>query len=374
MRVKLKGVARVRKKLANGLFATYYYAWRGGPRLIGSPGSPEFQTSYAAAHAKKHKAPKDILRTVFDAFQDSADFTSLATRTRTDYKKHIRHIDTEFGDFPVQGLNDRRTRGEFLAWRDRLGAQSRRTADYRFAILARILAWALDRGLVPANPCQRPGRLYRSQRSEAVWTEADEAAFYAKAPTHLHLALTLALWTGQRQGDLVRLTWAAYDGEQIRLTQGKTQSRVSGRRAKRVVIPVGKPLKLALDAAKKSYEDAGKPLPPTILVTETGTGWTSDGFRTSWRKACTKAAITGVTFHDLRGTAVTRLAVAGCTVPEIATITGHSLKDVEEILDRHYLMRDSAMAKSAIRKLEKRGKLQTKQQTEAPGSSPSAAK
>ena len=42
-------------------------------------------------------------------------------------------------------------------------------------------------------------------------------------------------------------------------------------------------------------------------------------------------------FHDLRGTAVTRLALAGCTVPEIAAITGHSLKDVEAILDAHYL-------------------------------------
>jgi hypothetical protein len=49
---------------------------------------------------------------------------------------------------------------------------------------------------------------------------------------------------------------------------------------------------------------------------------------------------------------VTRLAVAGCTVPEIAAITGHSLKDVQDILDRHYLSRDQALAETAIRKLE----------------------
>ena len=60
-----------------------------------------------------------------------------------------------------------------------------------------------------------------------------------------------------------------------------------------------------------------------------------------------------LTFHDLRGTAVTRLAKAGCTVPEIATITGHSLKDVGTILDSHYLSRDHALGESAIRKLEK---------------------
>lgn len=35
-----------------------------------------------------------------------------------------------------------------------------------------------------------------------------------------------------------------------------------------------------------------------------------------------------LTFHDLRGSAVTRLARAECTTAEIATITGHSLKGV----------------------------------------------
>ena len=38
-----------------------------------------------------------------------------------------------------------------------------------------------------------------------------------------------------------------------------------------------------------------------------------------------RAGIVGVTFNDLRGTAVTRLALAECTEAEIATITGHSL-------------------------------------------------
>ena len=55
---------------------------------------------------------------------------------------------------------------------------------------------------------------------------------------------------------------------------------------------------------------------------------------------------------DLRGTAVTRLALAGCSESEIATISGHSLRDVRSILDSHYLHRDPALAESAIRKLE----------------------
>ncbi len=87
-----------------------------------------------------------------------------------------------------------------------------------------------------------------------------------------------------------------------------------------------------------------------------GKEWTPDGFRVSWNKAFKKAGVQGMTFNDLRGTAVTRLAIAGATEAEIATITGHSLRDVRSILDAHYLNRDPALGESAIFKLERRTK------------------
>jgi hypothetical protein len=54
---------------------------------------------------------------------------------------------------------------------------------------------------------------------------------------------------------------------------------------------------------------------------------------------------------------VVRLAVAEATVPQIASFTGHSLKDVEAILDAHYLGGDIQLAEAAVLKLEKRTKL-----------------
>ena len=79
-----------------------------------------------------------------------------------------------------------------------------------------------------------------------------------------------------------------------------------------------------------------------------------DGFRSSWGKACRAVGVVGVTFNDLRGTAVTRLALAGATEAEIATLTGHALRDVRSILDANYLHRHPALAEAAIRKLEAR--------------------
>ncbi len=355
MRIKLKGLAKTRKKLANGKYEIYYYAWRGGPRITEKYGTPAFVDSYNRAVNAKVQTKTDVLRSLCDAYLDSSDFAALADLTKADYRRHIKIIGADFGDFPIAALTDRRTRGEFMAWRDRRAMKSKRQADYTFAVLARVLSWSVDRGLAPLNPCKAGGVTYRARRTTAVWTDQDEAAFYAKAPAHLHLALRLALWTGQRQGDLLHLTWAQYDGAYIRLTQGKSIRRGDTGAATRIVVPVGKPLREALDAAKAALDALPKderPKDDTILLTTRRTAWTRDGFKTSWRKACAAAGIADVTFHDLRGTVVTRLAIAGASPPEIATLTGHSLRDVNEILDRHYLNRDVRLAQSAVDRLE----------------------
>jgi integrase len=338
VRIRLKGVNCATKVLADGRRVTYWYAWRGGPQLRGEPGTPEFVASYNEAVARKVLPPRGKLLSVLQAYQASEDFLRLADSTRRSYVALIIRIEKTFADFPLAALTDRRTRGVFKEWRDRIAIESgRRQADYAWTVLARVLSWALDRGFVAANPCEKGGRLYQGSRRDNIWTADDEAAFLKSAPMHLHLPLLLALWTGQRQGDLLRLPWSAYDGTRVRLRQSKTGARV--------VIPVGAPLKAALDAMPKRST--------IILVNSDGKPWTSDGFRASWRKACTAAGVVGVTFHDLRGTAVTRLALVGASEAEIATITGHSLRDVHAILDAHYLARDPKLGESAIRKLEK---------------------
>ncbi|MBL0405486.1 tyrosine-type recombinase/integrase [Microvirga aerilata] len=337
MRVRLKGLNSRRKKLADGTWKTYWYAWKGGPPVKGEYGSPEFIASYNEAAAIRLAHPSTQLQSVLQAYQGSVQFRKLAPRTKRDYVRHIEAIEKEFGDFPLKAMTAKRTRGVFMDWRDRLAERSSRQSDYAWTVLARVLSWALDRGDIDANPCEKGGRFYHGSRKAKVWSPSQEAAFLEVAPDGLRLAFLMALWTGQRQGDLLRLPWSAYDGTYIRLTQSKTGVAV--------VIPIARPLKTVLDRTPRQGD--------LILVNVDGNPWTESGFRSSWRKACIKAGVTGRTFHDLRGTAVTRLGKAGCTVPEIATITGHSLEDVHAILDANYLDRDTAMAESGIRKLER---------------------
>ena len=171
MRIRLKGINSVTKALADGSKRTYYYAWKGGPPLCGKPGTPEFVASYNEAVARKVAPPRGTLLSVMQSYQLSAEFLGLAEVTRKGYVWHIKRIENEFGDFPLAALTDRRTRGIFMAWRDRVAASSGgRVADYCWAVLARVLSWGSDRGLALANPCTRGGRLHRITRREKIWT------------------------------------------------------------------------------------------------------------------------------------------------------------------------------------------------------------
>ena len=229
--------------------------WRNGPRLHGKPGTPEFIASYNEAVGRRISQPEGRLHFLIDGYQQSAEFRGLRERTKADYIKQIKLIETEFGDFPLKALSARETRGVFMDWRDRLALKSARQADYAWTVLARILSWAKNRGRVTINPCEKGGRLYSGSRVDFTWTLENEAAFLNHAPAHLHLPLLLALWTGQRQGDLLRLTWAAYDGTHVRFKQSKSVRR-GARRVVHVNVPVGAPLKAALLIRPRSIKEA----------------------------------------------------------------------------------------------------------------------
>jgi hypothetical protein len=165
MWLRLKGINSKRKRLADGTYRIYYWAWKGGPPLRGEPGTPEFIASFNEAVARRIAPPTGKLLSVLRAYQDSGEFRNLAPRSRSDYISKIQLIEKEFSDFPLTAMTDNRARGIFKAWRERLAQSSRRQADYAWVVLARVLSFGMDRGLVAANPCARGGRLYRGSRA-----------------------------------------------------------------------------------------------------------------------------------------------------------------------------------------------------------------
>jgi integrase len=349
MKIDLPGLHKVNRKLKDGTTRVHYYAWRGGPALTARPGTLGFIKEYDAALAARaqSKAPRSVFQSVISEYIGSKEFTRLSDRARSDYNKHIVNIQKEFDTLPLSAFkreNSKRTRGIFKKWRDALHQRSNRQGDYAWTVLARICSVGKDRGLIEENPCEKGGRAYKSKRQELIWYPDDEEKFYQSAPEHISLAVLLAIWTGQRQGDLLRMRWNQggaddpyYDGTYMYLRQNKGGAFV------RVTV-VG-PLKTALEKAKE------KAAGPYILMTTRNKKWKS-GFASLFSKLKTKAGLGNLTFHDLRGTAVTRLALAGATVAEIAAVTGHSMSHVEGILAAHYLGGKVQLADQAMMKLE----------------------
>jgi integrase len=68
----------------------------------------------------------------------------------------------------------------------------------------------------------------------------------------------------------------------------------------------------------------------TFLVTDHGAPFTAASLSNWFGKRCRAAGLTACTAHGLRKAACKRLADAGCSVHEIAAISGHkSLKEIE---------------------------------------------
>ena len=269
----------------------------------------------------------------------SREFEKLAAATTAEYKRCLIVAEREFGDMPIAALNDPAVRKEFTGWAKKVAATSgEREADGRLSTISAMITWAVENHEgVDSNYLKGFRHHYHSNRSELIWRPEQIAAFMEVAPLEMQQAMILALHTGQRQGDIVRLCWSNYDGTAISLRQGKSRRR--GIAGPLIVIPCTQALNRMLSAMPRTAA--------TILTTRTGRPFQRRHFRKLWIDATRAAGITDLHFHDVRGTAVTMLSEAGANPQQIAAITGHALKSVGTILDR-YLARTRGLADQAI--------------------------
>lgn len=136
--------------------------------------------------------------------------------------------------------------------------------------LSRVFTYGIDEELIDKNPCAGVDRLYTGSRKESVWTPELIALFRAKAKPHMLPAFEVVNNTGQRQADILALTWKQYDGTNLSIEQGKAKP---GQPRKRVRVKVHSRLKAMID---KLPADKMR-----ILNNSRGRPWTKDGFKTS---------------------------------------------------------------------------------------------
>ncbi len=335
MLTRLKHI-KIRKHVKkDGTQVVYYYHRRTGKRIEGEFGSSEFLENYVNA-SKEIEINENTVHGLIYHFKKSLEFESLAIVTQQDYHNHFNIIGEKWGEVELAVLEDRRIRKDLLEWRDQVGKKSKRQADYVFSTFRRLVNYGIDLGLLNHNHLTRPKRLYKSNsRRDRIWLHNDVEKVLKVASDEMKLAIILALHTGQRRGDLIAMTWTAYDGTHINIIQRKTNAKV--------YIPVTSTLKSILDnMGKKAI---------TVLTNTKGHPWTEAAFKSAWTRTKKASGIKDLTFHDLRGTAMTVLSENGATSIQIASITGHSLEAVEKILDT-YISRTKPLANSAISRFE----------------------
>lgn len=335
--VQLKGVHVVRAKLKDG-WVVYHYAWRGGPRLVGVPGSPDYLRSYQEAHSARKAPVAGTFRAIVTKYRASPAFERLSDHTKRAYRKHLDAIEAKWGATPIAIIEDRRIKRHFAEWHDSMSATPR-TADMALGVLKRLLSWADARSLVNVNHAEKLERLHTSDKSDSIWTAGELEAVFAHASKELRWAIELALHTGLRQSDLIRLAWNhEADGAFGYLTS---------KRKRFVTIPITPACRALLGRIEKRG--------PIILTTQRGKRpWTADGLRSTFAEACSaKNANVHRTFHDLRRTAATNLISAGLDNTQVATIMGWSEDDVEA-MKRKYVSR-KAVVQAVLAKLEKGG-------------------
>lgn len=297
-------------------------------------------------------AAADSLDALIGAYKQSPRFKRLRASTRRGYAQNLAIISRWAGTETVKAVTTRSVQ----KWYEHFYPSRPSLANAVIGMLRILMEFARRQGLVLHNPVSRPGLISTPPR-QAMWTEAGLDAFVRAADAAGHAsigtAVMLAAFLGQREGDILKLTWSCYERGVFRFQQRKTGQWID--------VPAVPELAARLAATERTA--------PAIVVAEsTGRPYRPDHFRHAFAAVRRIAAaevpeIAKLWFMDLRRTGVVWLAEAGCTTPQIASITGHQIDSCQRILET-YLPRTSKMAAAAIEKLTRhrasRGKQERK--------------
>ncbi|MFN7389062.1 tyrosine-type recombinase/integrase, partial [Brevundimonas sp.] len=334
VRARLTGLHKATKRLSGGRVAVYAYACRGGPLVARGEGrdltaanealekalgsSAALEAIQKARQPIRQRDDRRYVRGLIYAFKASPEWDKLGKSSKVEYTRYLNAFDAEFGDWRVSLFEKPEAKVDLLDWRDEW-ADRPRAADYAMASVGRLFKWARGRGLSSAKPTEDIERLHSADRSNVIWTDDDLTRILAHAGREVGWAIRFAAETGLRLGDLIRLPWNAVGASGIVWTTGK--------RKRQVVVPLTPAAKVLL------AEMPTRAL--TVLANSRGEPWTEGGLKHMIREARIAAGITGLRLHDLRGTAATRLFLAGSPKRDIATIMGWSEQVVDALLTKY---------------------------------------
>jgi integrase len=310
--VKLKHVDRFTDR--HGKSRHYFRRGQGARvKLPGPPGSEEFMLAYQAALAgqepgqilRPHGAPGTFERLVKDYFA-SLDYQRLGPPTQRAYRGVIERLmlDEDIGHRLVREMTRHHVQ--------RIVAKRAGTPGAANDVLKKLkilLHFAIDSGWRKDDPTVRIKKFAEGEFH--TWTDVEIAQFEAVWPlgTRERSAFALLLFTGQRASDVAKMSSGDVTSDGIWVVQRKTKAKL--------LIPIHAALDMALEGTDI--------IDGALLKTSFGEAFTAKGISNFMADRIAAAGLPKrCVTHGLRKAAARRLAEAGCSANEIASITGHA--------------------------------------------------
>ena len=318
-----------------GRLGKWYSYFNTGQKRDGKPiyapmppyGSVGFFDSYGAFKAarSKRQAPLYAVASLADDFEKSARFASKAANTRKLYSAQLGKIRDAWGKFPVNDLQPADVRLVLES-----GVWNAGTYNTVLGVLGVLYTWGRKNDKTTLHPTKDIDRMQGG--SHEPWPEdVLEAALQADDPL-VRLATHLLYFTGQRIGDVCKIRWGDIRDNVLHVVPEKTR-----RFDKRLYVPILSELQAELDRTPKRGL--------TILH-----GYDQRVVRAALQDF-TEGLGAATVPHGLRKNAVNALLEAGCTIAEVASITGQTYQVVE-----HYAARvnNRKLGQAAMLKFETR--------------------
>jgi len=315
----------------------YYYRRNGARKALPDPadGMAAFLDAYRAAVEDRPRTARyqpGTLAALMLEYQAAPEFRSLKPKSRALYQRVIGFLAGRPGAaLPVAHI----TREHLRKTRDEL-ADKPGFANLVLSVVAVLLAFAVDRGYRTDNPARGLKRFKLGEHR--AWTADERAAFLKHWPAGSmeRRCFMLALYTGQRRGDLAAMTWHARRDGLIHVVQEKTGEVLA--------IPEHSALTAELAGVERRSI--------MILHQANGTPFTPGRLGDWMARAIERAGLPAeCVLHGLRKSAAAALAEAGCSEREIMAITGHRSPRMVS----HYTKSadQKRLARSAMAKREK---------------------
>lgn len=304
----------------------YYHVTTAAPRKWTPLGADRLQAMLAWACIEGSEPDPEARTFAAIAARYSRDvIPGKAPRTQLDNVGELQRLTAVFGKVLIDGIKPSHVR-QYL---DKRGEQAKARANREKALLSHVFNKAREWGYTDApNPCQGVKGFTEAGRDRYV-TDAEFEAVRKAAHPSIGDAMELALLTGQRPADVLKIQRTDIRDGALWITQNKTGT-------KRAIEITGE-LKAVIDRMNARPRDQ---LSPYLIQDDNGQPIGKSTLRSRFNKARAVAKVS-FQFRDIRAKTATDTG----DLAHSQSLLGHKKRDMTE----HYVRRHSGQRVKPLR-------------------------